>query len=167
MAQNTEQINRVLGAVGLPKLSDPGLLPALGCLVLDHEHFRQLLTKCEPEHRTAMYEALRPHLRFRPKPLDVYIAESADLAERKQLPIQGPDGRLREFRPPEIAAVRKTVEASPAEEVLNLTCQKCTKEATFAGRTRYDAIRLAREAGWVYYERGDGTRGVICPDCPV
>jgi hypothetical protein len=33
-----------------------------------------------------MYDSLKPYLRFTPKPLDVYIAQSADRATRQNLP---------------------------------------------------------------------------------
>lgn len=102
-----KQVNQMLMSHGLGKLDDPGLIPQLGFLVQmiikTHEQFRELINRCESSKRPAMYEALRPYVRaFELKPLDVYIAELADLAERKQLPIQNPDGTLSEFKVPEI-----------------------------------------------------------------
>ena len=93
------RLNKVLQAHGLPSLDAPsGLMEALGRQVVDHEHFRSLLIRCEPRERASMYTSLKPHLRFVPKPLDVYIAEAGQLAEAKQLPILE-DGKLRPYQP--------------------------------------------------------------------
>jgi hypothetical protein len=66
----------------------------LGFLVQDHEHLRSLLVRCEPENRSAMYDSLKPYLRFKAKPLDVYIAESADRAARQDLPTIDETGNI-------------------------------------------------------------------------
>lgn len=100
-------VNQMLMSNGLGKLDDPGLIPQLGFLVShvvrSHEQFRELVNRCEPSTRPLMYEALKPYVRaFEPRPLDVYIAELADLAERKQLPIVNADGTLSEYKVPEI-----------------------------------------------------------------
>jgi len=74
-AQEKSAINRMLMSHGLGRLEDrAGLMSQLGLLVQDHEHFRSLLARCEPENRSAMYDSLKPYLRFTPKPLDVYIS---------------------------------------------------------------------------------------------
>jgi hypothetical protein len=65
LTQDRPAINRMLQSHGLPTLeSGSGLMAALGFLVQDHEHFRSLLVRCEPENRSAMYDSLKPHLRF-------------------------------------------------------------------------------------------------------
>jgi hypothetical protein len=38
------------------------------------------------ENRSAMYDLLKPYLRFKAKPLDIYLAESADRAAHLDLP---------------------------------------------------------------------------------
>jgi len=184
--QNRLQINRLLGKAGLATLDDPGgLVMQLGYLVEDHEHFRQLLNKCEPAERGNMYASLKPHLRFEAHPLDVYIAQSGEIAERKQLPVVGEGGKLLPFRTPAIVskladAITDKImeaEAKPADplqdavgaaigkEHLWLVCRKCTKEAVFDGMTKREAIAKARTAGWTYNElKGDCRE--ICPDCP-
>lgn len=96
--QETNRINNLLGSYGLGQLNEPGTVAALGFLVVDHAHFREMLNGCAPAERVNMYEALRPHLRFPAKPLDVYVAELADLAERKQLPTIAADGSLQPFK---------------------------------------------------------------------
>ena len=102
-ARERLEINRYLGKHGLATLDDPaGLVQQLAFCVRDHIHFRQILVRCEPEHRHALYEAFRPHLSFEAKPLDVYVAEAGADAEARQLPTVGPDGQLQPFRVPEV-----------------------------------------------------------------
>jgi hypothetical protein len=104
------RINRELQAQGLPSLeARDGLMEALGRRVKDHGHFRLMLTKCEPRERGHMYEALRPHLPFEAKPLDVYIGEAALVADQKQLPRVNPDGTFSAYRPFEIRTLWSTV----------------------------------------------------------
>jgi hypothetical protein len=65
--QDKSSINRMLVSHGLGRLEDgAGLLSQLGFLVQDHEHLRSLLVRCEPENRSAMYDSLKPYLRFTP-----------------------------------------------------------------------------------------------------
>jgi hypothetical protein len=85
--QEKRSVNRFLKANGLPSLdAASGLMEALGPRIMDHKHFQSLLTRCEPAERQHMYDALKPHLRFTPYPLDVYIAQAGQEAEAKQLP---------------------------------------------------------------------------------
>lgn len=67
------KLDNSLMKMGLARLNDPALLPQLGFMVQGHKHLRELLLACEPEKRTEMYEALRPHLGFKPEPLDKYL----------------------------------------------------------------------------------------------
>lgn len=104
------RINHILANHGLPSLDAPrGLMEALGGKIRDHEHLRSLLIRCEPKERQSMYDSLKAHLKFSPLPLDVYIARSADLAERKQLPIIREDGSFAEYRPMEFKTFWSTV----------------------------------------------------------
>jgi hypothetical protein len=104
------RINRILANHNLPSLEAPnGLMEALGSRITDHEHFRSLLARCEPNQRTSMYNALKPHLKFSPLPLDVYIARSAELAECKQLPIVRENGSFAEYRPMEFKTFWSTL----------------------------------------------------------
>jgi hypothetical protein len=85
--QEKRAINRFLKNNGLPSLdSTSGLMEALGPRIDGHAHFKSLLVRCEPVERQHMYDALKPHLRFTPHPLDVYIAMAGQEAEAKQLP---------------------------------------------------------------------------------
>lgn len=156
----------MLALNGLGRLDDPGLPVQLGFLVRDHEHFRQLLAVCVPEHRTVMYEALRPNLRFTAKPLDAYMAETHEMVQREQLPTVTEDGKLESYRIPELrTTVQLLVETASAKGWLTLVCKKCTFEDSFGGADRSDAIRKAREEGWIYAEPYDGGGIEICPKC--
>lgn len=105
--QEKKAINRMLKNHGLPTLEAPsGLMEALGRQVMNHEHFRSLLVRCEPNERNNMYESLKPHLRFTPHPLDVYIAQAGQDAEARQLPIW--DGeKLSAYNPFEMKTLYK------------------------------------------------------------
>jgi len=144
----------------------------LGYMVMNHEHLRSLLVRCEPENRSAMYDSLKPYLRFTPKALDVYIAESAERAANQDLPTIDSAGNINFSPAPtyemtgDTAAAQTAVNEVFAKHVLTVTCRSCTKQEQFTGDTKYDAIVNARLAGWVYYEM-DGQPREICPDCPA
>ena len=64
------------------------------------------------------------------------------------------------------ATAQEAVNAGCAKQFLTVHCRSCTREGTFYGETRADAIRNARLEGWVYYEH-EGQAREICPECPV
>ena len=118
--QERRQIDRILNNVGLPGLENPsGMFEALAKRIDGHEHLRNCLLKCEPAERVHMYEALRPHLRFQPKSLDIYISEAARIAEAKQLPSLV-DGKFVEYRTVQFRTLYSTVVKIPltAERLL-------------------------------------------------
>ena len=162
------KINRYLGDRGLSTLENPGaLVQQLGYYVRDHDHFRQMLTACEPAARTAMYDALSPHLRFTAKPLEDYVIAAKEMAEREQLPQW--DARAQNFgmyKAPEIRTVETAITEAVAKFRLDVVCKKCTRVESFYSTTKYDAVRAAREAGWVYMDEGQKSYE-ICPQCPV
>jgi hypothetical protein len=157
--QETSVINRMLQSHGLGTLeSGSGLLSQLGFLVQDHQHLRSLLARCEPENRSDMYNSLAPYLRFKAKPLDVYITESAERAEQ-QLPTIDADGKINFNSKPtptidqevaaiaqedkEVAAiVQRIVGDTVANWSLTVTCRKCTKTETFSGIRKADAASM-------------------------
>jgi hypothetical protein len=106
MRADKAMVNRILMTNGLGGLNDPGLVPQLGFLMgracRDHDQFREVINKCAQAERGQLYEAMRPYLKFPPKPLDVYIAELGMIAEAKQLPVAGENGALLPFKVPEI-----------------------------------------------------------------
>lgn len=171
-------VNNMLMSHGLGKLEDPGLIPQIGFLVSHviktHEQFREFVNRCEPSKRPAMYEALKPYIRFELKPLDVYVAELADLAERKQLPIQNEDGTLSEFQIPEVRS-QKSEEERAAQELcegatlshfLELTCGSCTYYERFAGWNKQACIDKARVSGWrAVHSITRNEDAELCPRC--
>jgi len=173
---NRKTINNYLGNRGLSTLDNPqGLCQQLGFLVEDDRHFMQMLNKCLPQYRRDMYEALRPHLRFEARPLDVYIAELGMQAEIEKLPTVDADGKFHEYRTPEIRTespdlaedIKDVVEETLAKKHLTVTCRKCTREETFHGGTRADVIYKLRAAGWTWGVDDAGEGREICPDCPA
>jgi len=162
-----QAINRFLGSRGLATLEDPGAMAAhLGFLIEGHDQFRRALVKCEPGERRNMYEALRPHLGFEPKPLDVYIAEAGAEAEAQQLPTIDAEGKLHAYRTADLQTIERVMDECLSEFTLTVTCRKCTKEAVFRGHSHRDVVFKLRSAGWTWDElRGDGIE--ICPDCPA
>lgn len=140
--------------------------------VRDHKHFERLLTEAGPKLRQELYDALVPHLRFRAKPLDVYVASAGQMAEREQLPVMDQNGMLHEFRPAQdVSSVQKQVEGllaeALAERTLILRCGKCTRIEKFFGtedETKVAVITKARRAGWVYDNSGEDP-AEICPEC--
>jgi hypothetical protein len=178
--QNRKIINRYLGEHGLSTLDDPqGLVAQLGFLIEDDQHFKQVINRCDPKHRRDLYEALRPHLSFTPRALDVYIAELGMEAEIQQLPRLDEEGRFVPFRVQDIrvssdreedelrSSIREFVEAAITQHHLVLTCRSCTRTETFHGGRRVDAIQKARQAGWTYGLDATGGGYEICPECPA
>lgn len=164
MGMGTRDINRLLGRAGLATLEDPrGFLQQCGFLMRSHDDFRQLLNKVLPQYRRDAYESLRPYLSFEPKPLDVYIAELGQDAERRQLPTLNADGTLRPFRAGDLAVGQAALDAAAGQPVLTMTCSKCTRQAQFHGERKVDAVMAARLAGWAY-DSFEGGRE-ICPSC--
>jgi hypothetical protein len=105
------RINKGMQRLGRPTMDAPSaFLDAFAMDIRDHDHFRSLLSRCEPQERQSMYDSLVYRIRrFKPLPLDNYIAQSADLAERKQLPTIGTDGKFHAYRPAEFKTLWSTV----------------------------------------------------------
>jgi len=110
--QLRRRINQTLGKQGLAQLDNPGLVGQLAYFVRDHEHFRSLLVACEPDKRTAMFDAMAPNLRFQARTLEQYLMEARQDAEARRLPLQAEDGTLKEFQIPEIKTVAMDEETS-------------------------------------------------------
>lgn len=113
-----QQINQFLGNRGFAQMDEPGaLVQQLAFCVPDHEGFRKALTKCEPQDRRDMYEAMSPHLRFTAKPLDVYMAEASLDAEARQLPVIAADGSLQAFRAVELSSDAYVIQKAIADDL--------------------------------------------------
>jgi hypothetical protein len=149
-------------------------IAAMGRLVRDHRHLERLLTEAGPEIRQELYDALRPNLRFSAHPLDWYVAQAQQRAEREQLPTLDAEGALHPFKPARdvSSAVKEAQDAiakALAERTLTLTCGKCTRKGVFYAvgkETNVDVILKARKEGWVYDYKHEPPRE-ICPDCPT
>lgn len=171
----TLKTNQYLTRKGLSTLDDPGeLIQQLGMCVQDHDHFRSLLARVDdPRERRSMYESLKPWLGFPAKPLDVYIAEAGQLAERKQLPTVDAAGNLHAYNPPQFgaAAIAEAVvdqaAAKQVEFVLKLKCRSCTKVEELTGQSKWACVDAARNLGWVHYQNNDRSSTTICPECPA
>lgn len=142
--------------------------------IRDHKHFETILTSCTAEERQELYDAVVPNLSFTAKPLDKYVASAGQMAEREQLPVVLPDGRLGPFKPArDVSSVAKDAEnaiaQALAERILIVVCSKCTREDKFYGvgrETNVDVVLKARRAGWIYdYTVRPAVE--ICPACPT
>lgn len=152
---NRTQVNAELKKLGFGGLEDNNLMQQLAFFIDSHNKFRSLLLSTHPEKRREAYEALRPHLRFTPKPLDVYEMEGQQKAEREQLPYYNPTtGELTPMRSPEISLDELAQEAiaenqhEKAGRKLELVCTHCTGFELFPAKTRKAANKAAHAAGW-------------------
>ncbi len=148
---------------GLPSDLSEAVKMLARTVIRDHKHLQTILTTCDPADRRDFYEALRPHLPFIAKPLDVYIAEAGQMADREKLPVLDENGNLLEFRPTQdIRSAEKAVARALASKILTLTCSKCLAEEEFPqiGLETAVAVRIkALKAGWVLVPE------VVCPAC--
>lgn len=176
-------INHFLKSNGFAGLEQAGsLMTQLAYLIRDHGHFRSMLNSCEPAERRHMYDALAPNLSFQAKPLDVYMSELAQAAEREQLPTLGEDGHFKPFKTPELVSQADTQEKTDgaiataavaeaiARERLWVVCTVCTREDVFRGVTKQDAVEDARKAGWRHARKHspdseDSEAVEVCPAC--
>lgn len=76
------KLDNKLMSMGLARLQDKEFLPQLGYLIQGDKHLGEMLRACAPDKRTEMYEALRPHLRFTPMPLDKYLMSGIILTDK-------------------------------------------------------------------------------------
>jgi len=148
------KLDHELKRKGFGGLDDPRLIQQIAFCVRDHVHLRQILVTVVPEKRTQAYEAMRPYLRFEAKPLDVYIAEAADLAARKEQDQTKIDVIA------EKAIARAEREWQSNGKRLILVCVKCTRQEDFPASERFIAAGDAYREGW---RKDDGK--VYCKTC--
>ena len=99
-----------------------------------------------------------PHLRFKAKPLDVYVASAGQRAEREQWAVIDAQGNLQGFKSAaDLQSIEYAAEQALAKELasrtLSLTCSKCRKQAAFigiSGETPATIIKKARISGWFH-----------------
>ena len=128
--------------MGLARLEDPELIAQLGRLVTDGGFLAGLLNECPLAKRREAYEAIRPHLRFKPLPYEHYE-------------------HFFRIRADAIASSYSPVIVGDC--ILRFTCYKCQKRKKYRGRTPADAAVKARKAGWV---RDLTLNKEFCPKCP-
>ena len=173
LAQNQASasfITKCLKRLGMQDIGSA--IAALAYTIKDHKHLERVLTDCSGEERQMIYDTIVPHLRFTAKPLDVYVANVGQRAEREQWPVML-EGQLREFRPAtDVSSIEKEAEkliaADLAKRTLTMTCSKCLKQEKFhqiGAETNVDVIIKARQAGWIHDYLSNPARE-ICPKCP-
>ncbi len=165
-AEEQADIRKVMRRLGFVD-ADMDEVGQLGVFVRDHDHFRSLLNTCPAENRYDMYCDMVPYLRFAPRPLDVYLSETADLSDRKQLPIITADGGLRPHPgAPDVMSLEyianRAILEDRAKERLWLVCGKCTRGEEFIGERKADCVADARFSGWAYDAASKFER---CPKC--
>jgi hypothetical protein len=168
-----QQINHQLKTLGFGGLEDRNLYAQIATLYTNHDSFRGLLMSTAPDQRRIAYEALRQHLSFTPKPLDVYEAETKAKAEREQWNIANGTAYSTPFKVGEIESdeyrleqlAQDAIEAAKhaeAKGVMELVCTNCTLGGRFPADTRKHALKDAQAEGWRWAER-NGQMKTYCP----
>jgi len=152
--------------MGLNRLSDPMLVPQMARLIKDHDFFLGMLNECDQEKRTEMYEALKPHLSFKPWPLERYISKlkerAGNIASTEKPAVIGKRSKPFQIRGKQyIDAISRE---AGAVTCLTFTCAKCTRMEQFIADTPVQAAIMARQKGWV---RDIVRDREICPKCPA
>lgn len=173
--QERQKINHELKKLGFGGLQDNNLYSQIATLYRTHESFRGLLLSTAPDQRRIAYEALRPHLCFVAKPLDVYEREIHEKAEREQWDVIQKDNphwpqpfKVSEIETDEYRLEKAAQEAIEATEhakakgVLQLVCTRCTVGGDFPAATRTQARKAAQAAGWRWEEK-NGVTKTYCP----
>lgn len=171
-----QQVNHKLKTLGFGGLDDPNIFAQIATLYRTHDSFRGLLMSTMPDQRRIAYEALRQHLCFVAKPLDVYEREIKEKAEREQWDVVDPRNphfpqpfKVGEIESDDYKLQKLASEAieqaehEKAKGCLELVCTKCTLQGIFPAPTRKAASKTAHDRGWRWDER-NGTRRTYCPD---
>ncbi len=172
-AKERQKINHELKKVGFGGLEDPTIFAQIATLYTTHEAFRGLLMSTMPDQRRIAYEALRPHLRFVAKPLDVYEMEIKQRAEREQWDVWNGTAYPSQFRRGEIESEEYKLERQAQEAIedsrhqaaggqLEMVCRQCTVAEYFTAAKRKEAVKKAHDAGWRWDER-NGVKRQYCP----
>jgi len=168
-----QRINHELKTLGFGGLEDPTIFQQIATLYKTHEAFRGLLMSTIPDQRRIAYDAIRPHLCFVAKPLDVYERETKDRAERERWDVYNGTAYPEPFKVGEIESEEYKLARLASEAIdqaahekdkgaLYLTCTKCTLGGELPAPTRKLATKAAHDAGWRWDER-NGTKRTYCP----
>lgn len=171
-----QRINHELKKLGFGGIDDANLFAQIATLYRTHDSFRGLLMSTRPDQRRIAYEAIRPHLMFVAKPLDVYEREIHEKAEREQWDVIHKDNphwpqpfKVGEIESDEYKlekAAQEAIEArkhADAKGVMEFVCTHCTVLGAFPAKTRKQARQDAQDAGWRWAERN----GVLKTYCPA
>jgi hypothetical protein len=162
------QLENQLLAEGLAKLDSPELIEQMANLVNNwpgdrHEFLMGLINECDDKDRSEMYNFIRPHLKFKPLPLDTYVAH---IAERAGAMVSQNRMRVEGSRPRPIQIGRDTFVPVPKEiatgAVATVKCHRCNKGEKFHAATPVGAMLKARQAGWI---REPGINKECCAEC--
>lgn len=171
--KDRQKINHELKTLGFGGLEDHGLYRQIATLYTTHDAFRGLLMSTAQDQRRVAYEALRPHLCFTAKPLDVYEHEIKEKAEREQWDVWNNTAYPDKFKVGEVESeeyklakvAQEAIEATEWEKAkgsLEMVCTHCTGSAFFLGQKRKEAVKRAHDAGWRWIDR-NGTQKAYCP----
>ena len=158
-----------LVAMGLNGIDDPEICLVFARIIEDfpgdkHWFYRGMLNQCDPAKRREMYYSLKPKFtRFKPLPLETYLAQIAEQAgamvSQRIMRVEGPQPKAIRVGEEYYAPAGNS---DGTHTLMRLTCSKCTKQQLFLGDTLAGAMIRARKKGWV--RDGDDE---ICPKCPA
>lgn len=118
-----------------------------------HDVLMDALNLCDKEMRPAMYEAIRPRLKFKALSLGTYEAR---IAEKAGAAVTRGHMRVEGSRPAPIQIGE--LETASA----TLRCHVCEVRERFEGETPVAALTNARKAGWAKTPHMDEE---TCPNC--
>lgn len=166
--EDHHEMSRYLMRHGFGAIDDKDIFEQLAFMVTSHELFRAVLQKAaeksgNPADRAECYKALAPRLRFKAHPLEWYVSRTAERAEAR-------------LRDPQHLRVERAIEYEAAKLKLVMECGKCLDTQVYPCRTtnqkgRDEALRIARNEGWVLQKLHEGEPGEreieVCPKCPA
>jgi hypothetical protein len=154
--------------MGLAKLNSPELIAQLASMINQwpgdkHEFLMGLINECDDKDRSEMYNAIRPHLKFKPLSLETYVSR---IAERAGAMVSQRRMRVEGSAPKPIqvgdASYVKVPPALATGVVITLRCYKCPKVEKFVSDTQAGGMIAGRKAGWT---REPGVNKEVCADC--
>ena len=164
------KLENELMVLGLAQLKDPALIQQFAALINNwrgdrHEFLMGAINECDPALRAEMYEAIKPHLNFKPLPLqaiEAHIAERAGaMVSQRKMRVEGEEPRPINIGNQTFVKVPRPLSTGA---VATLKCYRCNKVERFPADTPAGAMVLGRKAGWT---REPGVNKEVCADCKV
>ena len=161
-ATKKRELENQLMVMGLGGLEDANLIPQIAMIINiygkrqndPHGFYEGLLGACDAPKRRQMYDAIKPHLDFDPRPLDSYLArikERAAAAESQKIPVEIGEKKYQEVR-----------ESEANGAVAEFNCYRCTAFNRYLGDTFVSAVLMGRNDGWT---RDLVRQKEVCPKC--